>query len=239
MAARVVKLQQADGLWRSSLLDPASYPMKESSGSALFTYALAWGVNQGLLDRPGYEAGRQEGVDGAGGQRAGRRQADPRAAYRPGAESLRRQATEVYGVGGFLLAGSEVYRMAVLDKAKPQTVTVTNGTDGLRGDELVEVALGSGLKASLKAPVVMDASTSAILNSQVIGKQLLFSVNLPAGDTHRYLVLPAERLAAVPPADVKTHARFVPERLDDFAGRATALSTAFTARPSSTIRRNT
>jgi hypothetical protein len=63
----------------------------------------------------------------------------------------------------------------------------------------------------------MDAATSAILNSQVIGKQIVFPVNLAAGETRRYLVLPADRLAVVPPADVKTHARFVPERLDDFA----------------------
>src|SRR5580698_97329 len=50
MAAKVLACQQPDGLWHSSLLDPASYPLKETSGSAFFTYALAWGVNQGLLD---------------------------------------------------------------------------------------------------------------------------------------------------------------------------------------------
>jgi len=65
--------------------------------------------------------------------------------------------------------------------------------------------------------VVLDAATSAVVPSQTIGKQLLFSVNLPAGATQRYLVLPAASLAAVPPPVVKTHARFVPERLDDFA----------------------
>jgi hypothetical protein len=56
MAAKVVTLQQKDGLWRASLLDPASYPMQETSGTGLFAYALAWGVNQGLLDvRGAYE----------------------------------------------------------------------------------------------------------------------------------------------------------------------------------------
>jgi rhamnogalacturonyl hydrolase YesR len=213
MSARLLKLQQADGLWRASLLDPDSYPMKESSGSALYAYAFAWGVNQGLLDAKAYKPAVQKAWTAL----VANVQADGKLTHvQPiglAPKVFDDNATEVYGVGGFLLAGSEVYRMAVLDKAKPQTVTVANGTDGLRGDELVEVTLGSGVKA----PVVMDASTSAILNSQVIGKQLLFSVNLPAGDTHRYLVLPSERLAAVPPADVKTHARFVPERLDDFA----------------------
>jgi unsaturated rhamnogalacturonyl hydrolase len=51
MAAKILSLQQADGMWRASLLDPDNYPTPEASGSALFTYGLAWGVNQGLLDR--------------------------------------------------------------------------------------------------------------------------------------------------------------------------------------------
>ena len=45
MAAKLVTLQQDDGMWRASLLDPASYPMKETSGTGLYTYAFAWGVN--------------------------------------------------------------------------------------------------------------------------------------------------------------------------------------------------
>jgi len=111
MAARVLACQQPDGLWRASLLDPASYPLKETSGSGFFTYALAWGVNQRLLDRAEYEPavwkawqalvdcvtpeGRLTHVQPVG---ANPRQFDP-------------EATEVYGVGAFLLAGSEVYRM--------------------------------------------------------------------------------------------------------------------------------
>ena len=51
MAAKILTCQQPDGLWRASLLDPDSYPLKETSGSGFYTYALAWGVNQGLLDR--------------------------------------------------------------------------------------------------------------------------------------------------------------------------------------------
>src|SRR5262249_28854171 len=50
MADKLVAYQQPDGLWRASLLDPDSYPLKETSGSAFFTYAFTWGLNQGLLD---------------------------------------------------------------------------------------------------------------------------------------------------------------------------------------------
>ena len=55
MAEKILTCQQPDGLWRASLLDPESYPPKETSGSGFYTYALAWGVNQGLLDRAKFE----------------------------------------------------------------------------------------------------------------------------------------------------------------------------------------
>jgi len=55
MAEKILTCQQPDGLWRASLLDPESYPLKETSGSGFYTYALAWGVNQGLLDRAKFE----------------------------------------------------------------------------------------------------------------------------------------------------------------------------------------
>ncbi|TWI67437.1 rhamnogalacturonyl hydrolase YesR [Pseudoduganella lurida] len=54
MAGRIAGLQQADGLWRSDLNDPASFPEAETSGSGFFVHALAWGINHGLLDRPTY-----------------------------------------------------------------------------------------------------------------------------------------------------------------------------------------
>ena len=54
MAARIAGLQQADGLWRTGLLDPDAYTLPEVSGSAFFTYAFAWGVNEDILDRATY-----------------------------------------------------------------------------------------------------------------------------------------------------------------------------------------
>lgn len=112
MAGRIAALQQPDGLWRSSLLDPASYPLRETSGSAFYVYALAWGVNSGLLDRPTFEPAVLRGwaalgacLDGDGKlthvQPVG---ADPK--------RFAEDSTEPYGVGAFLLAGSEVYKAA-------------------------------------------------------------------------------------------------------------------------------
>ena len=111
MAARVASLQGADGLWRSGMLDPENYSLPEISGSALFTYALAWGINEGVLDKKVYQpvvakawAGMLKHIyaDGRLGciQQTG---AEP-APFKP-------TASYTYGVGAFLMAGSEIRRM--------------------------------------------------------------------------------------------------------------------------------
>lgn len=54
LAAEVIKYQQVDGFWRTSLLDPENFPAPESSATALFCYGLAWGIKQGHLDAETY-----------------------------------------------------------------------------------------------------------------------------------------------------------------------------------------
>lgn len=111
MAAKLITVQQADGFWRSSLLDPESYPAEEESGTGFYCYGLAWGLNTGLLDRSTYlphvlsawkalgtcvePDGKLKHVQPVG--------ADPK--------KFDAQSTVPYGVGAFLLAGSEVYRL--------------------------------------------------------------------------------------------------------------------------------
>jgi rhamnogalacturonyl hydrolase YesR len=112
MADKLVTLQQPDGLWRSSLLDPESYPLKETSGSGFYNYALAWGVNEGLLARAKFRPAVLKGWAAL----VGCVNADGKLTHvQPiGADPKKfdENATETYGVGAFLLAGSEVYRMA-------------------------------------------------------------------------------------------------------------------------------
>jgi len=55
MAKSVGSCQQPEGYWTRSLLDPEHAPGPETSGTALFTYALLWGINNGILDRGVYE----------------------------------------------------------------------------------------------------------------------------------------------------------------------------------------
>ena len=80
-------------------------------------------------------------------------------------------ATEIYGTGSFLLAGSEMHRMAALKGVKPIKVSVTNPGDFRRARETVEVAAPAD-------SVVMDDLTSAVIPSQKLGKSLIFQVDL-------------------------------------------------------------
>ena len=54
MVDEVKSIQGEDGLWRSGLLDPGAYDLPEVSGSAFFTYAIAYGINEHILDRKTY-----------------------------------------------------------------------------------------------------------------------------------------------------------------------------------------
>lgn len=54
MAVALVPLQGNDGFWRSSLVDPSLFPSPETSGTALITYALAYGIQAGLLSSATY-----------------------------------------------------------------------------------------------------------------------------------------------------------------------------------------
>jgi rhamnogalacturonyl hydrolase YesR len=112
MAAAVAKIQGADGLWRAGMLDPADYDQPEISGSALMTYGMAWGVNNGLLDKKVYGPVVQKAWAGmvshiyADGRLGDIQQTGSAPALFKASSSWN------YGVGGFLLAGSEVYKMA-------------------------------------------------------------------------------------------------------------------------------
>jgi rhamnogalacturonyl hydrolase YesR len=112
MSAKIASIQGADGLWRPGLLNAAAYKLPEVSGSAFYTYALAYGVNSGILDRKEYLPVVEKAwagllmhiyADGRLGcvQPVGAAPGD----YAP-------TASYVFGTGAFLLAGSEVYRLA-------------------------------------------------------------------------------------------------------------------------------
>ena len=106
MSRKLVSLQKADGSWSPSLLDPRKDTPPETSGTAFFTYGLAWGVHAGLLKDPIYRRAAERGwtrvtkavqPDGKLGwvQQVG---SEP--------DSVAADYTQPFGVGAFLLAGS-------------------------------------------------------------------------------------------------------------------------------------
>ena len=91
---------------------PAPIPHPEVSGSAFFTFALAWGINAGLLDRKTYEPVVAKAWKGLLGHiyADGRLGSMQKIGGAPGEVSP--GGSYVYGVGAFLLAGSEVDKLA-------------------------------------------------------------------------------------------------------------------------------
>ncbi len=122
MAAALVPVQRKDGYWNVSLHDSIHFGGKELSGTALFTYGLAWGINKGYLDRTVYlpvvvkawNAVVKNSVhpDGMLGfvQGTGKEPRDGQpVAYDHTANF------EDFGLGCFLLAGSEICRLKKID----------------------------------------------------------------------------------------------------------------------------
>ena len=112
MATKIASLQDENGYWHASLLDPMSYPNPETSSSAFFTYALAWGVNNGYLNKEKFQPVVEKGW-----------KALVRAIYPNGKlgwvqpigadpKKVTEEMTEVYGIGALLLAGKEMYILA-------------------------------------------------------------------------------------------------------------------------------
>ena len=112
-ALRVV--QRSDGFWNASLHDPNNYGGKETSGTSFFTYGMAWGINNGILDSGTYRPVVERAWTGLATdavhpngflgyvQAAG---AQPSDNY-----PFTYNDTTDFGVGAFLLAGSEIYSM--------------------------------------------------------------------------------------------------------------------------------
>ena len=118
MSAALIPIQREDGFWNVSLHDPTNFGGKETTGTALFTYAFAWGINHGILDKKTYlpiltkawNAMVKESVHKNGFlgyvQGTGKEPKDGQPVTYTSMPDF-----EDYGLGCFLLAGSEVYKL--------------------------------------------------------------------------------------------------------------------------------
>ena len=115
-SAALAAVQRSDGFWNVNLADPLHRPGPETSGTAFFTFGIAYGIRAGLLDPAVYlpvvarawngmvaTAVRSDGllgyVQGVG--------SNP-----DSSQPVTATSTADFGVGAFLLAGSEVAKLA-------------------------------------------------------------------------------------------------------------------------------
>ena len=118
MCEALVKVQRPDGFWNVSLHDANNYGGKETSGTALFVYGMAYGINNGILKKETYlpiiqkawnamttESLHENGFLGYL-QSTGK---EPKEGQPLSYDKI--PDFEDYGLGCFLLAGSEVYKI--------------------------------------------------------------------------------------------------------------------------------
>ncbi len=118
MADALIACQRPDGFWNVSLHDPSNFGGKEVTGTALFVYGMAWGINHGVLDAGRYLPVVQKAwkglvedcvhpngflgyVQGTG--------KEPKDSQPVGFDKI--PNFEDFGLGCFLLAGSEMYKL--------------------------------------------------------------------------------------------------------------------------------
>ena len=111
MSARILELQPNDGLWRTSLLCPETYNHGEVSGSGFHTFALAWGINNGLLDKSKYQPAVIKGWKAL----KSCQHEDGRVGWVQDIGAFPEPASydswQNFGTGAFLMAGSEVLQL--------------------------------------------------------------------------------------------------------------------------------
>jgi len=118
MCEALLKIQRKDGFWNVSLHDPGHFGGRETTGTSLFVYGMAWGINNGFLPEEKYrppiikawnalvnKAVHNNGFLGYV-QSTGK---EPSTGQPVTFKSV--PDFEDYGLGCFLLAGSEVYKL--------------------------------------------------------------------------------------------------------------------------------
>jgi unsaturated rhamnogalacturonyl hydrolase len=118
MLAALLPIQRKDGFWNVSLHDPNHFGGKELTGTALFVYGMAWGINNGLIDKKTYLAPAVKAwnamvkdcihPNGFLGfvQGTGKEPKDGQPVSYTSKPDF-----EDYGLGCFLLAGSEMFKL--------------------------------------------------------------------------------------------------------------------------------
>jgi rhamnogalacturonyl hydrolase YesR len=106
-------IQGLENLWHSGLLDNKAHPQSETSGSAFILYGLAYAINNNIIDRDTYypvvvkgwtalckyvsKEGYFSGIQPIGDK----------------PKEFNKNNSMPYGVGAFILAGTEIYKLSL------------------------------------------------------------------------------------------------------------------------------
>ena len=181
MVDALVPLQRADGFWNVSLHDSTHFGGKELTGTALFTYGIAWGIRQGYLDKKiflpvvarAWNAMVKEALHANGMlgyvQGTGK---EPKDGQPVGYDKI--PDFEDYGLGCLLLAGSEIYqlsppRTANLDESKVgayEEPDLLVAADEAAADYLAAANSGMGDKSRTVADPLATANSLTAANSR-------------------------------------------------------------------------
>lgn len=223
LAAAAAACQTEGGWWTRSLLDDAQAPGAETSGTALFTYGILWGVNNGILNAADYEsviakawqflAGTALQSDGSVGY------VQPIGEKATGGELTAANVTN-FGTGAFLLAACEKARYdddsVTPTDDKAFTITITNATATAR-KEVVELEAADifgklAIKGGRQLQVINAVGQQVSYQLTHDGKILIEAIVRPNG-TAVYTIK-----KGTPKVFANTcYGRMYPERVDDIA----------------------
>ena len=181
MAGALKKVQRSDGFWNENLADPNHFGGPEVTGTGLFVYGIAWGINNGLLSSADYLPTVQKGWqaiadsaifsngklgyvqgtgDSPGDNGSGVTNVTPSRNIVPDFDD--------YGLGCVLLAGSEMAKFAdahtgVLQK-RNTSISKSAAVHKVFGNHLVEADLPEGTPVSL---VLFDLTGKIISRKRI------------------------------------------------------------------------
>jgi len=184
MAAALKGVQRSDGFWNENLADSTNYGGKEVTGTGLFTFGMAWCVNNGLIAKNDYLATIAKAWNGiadsaihANGflgyvQGTGSKPGDMGSATGlPTYNSV--PDFDDYGLGCVLLAGSEVAKLSDATNigSTPGAALVHANAPPVRFSRgCLTIATGELVPAHV---LVSDAMGRVVLQKDIRGQEIL------------------------------------------------------------------
>ena len=182
--AEALKIRQRnDGFWNTSLDDAAEFDGPETSGTAFFTYGIAWGINNHLLDSAIYTPvvlKAWQGLTTVAVQPNGFLGYTQGVGASPALASA--GTTQDFGVGAFLLAGTEILKMATGNIPLPINFGLKN----------IQVIDKTHINVTFTKPVNIESGTQTSNYSISNGINIQ---NITKGENDSTLILQVNNLA--------------------------------------------